>query len=1102
VATQTRRQEKPCPTRLITDAVTIHDAFRHGAIAEAIADTLLNEQGGCAIGLTGSWGSGKSTVVELLKGILKQRNPDMQVFVFDAWAHQGDPLRRSFLETLIGWCNEERKWTESKEKWRGVIEELAKRREEIHSENIPHLTNWGVAGALLLLLTPVALQFYAKVQFQYHPRWESFALLASAAPFLFGLAMLIYWQAKPPGESLPSLLFTSTASKIVTKTSKVPDPTSVEFEKYYRELLTEVLAGKNRRILLVIDNLDRVNQEDARSIWASLRVFFDPALATSGDWYKRVWVMVPYDRDGIQDLWDGSGTETATVTSKHFLEKTFQASFRVPPIILSNWEGFLLRQLEFAFPYHSAEEFHTIFRLYDQSLTPETELPTPRNLKIFVNAVGSLHRQWGDTIPLPEQAAFTLLSDRYSGLLALLRGTEQNLAKQLSAMLAPDWQRRLAAIYFNVPPDNAYQVLLAEPVNKALQNGNGPALLRLETNPGFSEVLEESIERYCGVRGGVAERLLSPIATAISHLQGNSPVYRICWGRLYTAAISVRKWQPLNQEIAEGIAKILDATPLDRNIVPLLASVRDSLLASEGSPSVPGATEWGQAVAVILPKLIARDKEAVEAHFRVPGNADQYLAIIRQIRTLEGFENLWKYVRPPSSNMDAILQTLARWATEGVWSEEASGITETLRLVSEDWNWNILISALGSRITPGRQQPTDDMSPVINTIFSLLPFSNESAGVLESAAQNDSLFQYLYTFQQNHQLDSAAACILPLLSSGVPLNQAGNYGANTPQWRGQQGRQLLRALTGNPDSDREITQALASHCLVWRSYTQWREVAEEIADQKTLVARFLKERLKMDNGIGIETLEIVDHVDYWRSVAGEDLLEAILKAKAKIGDLAVVLSNREFSVADEHLHTLALSLDGGDQAYRKFLRDALEACTKAEWREALDNAGELIDLAIRLKADGLVLGHAFQDALASEAEDSLSEDSSLGARPSRINLLQLLDAQAQNVFSKRLLNFLDDSEESPKPLIQSYGPVLAQALLDSGPEKHFERIRKMIEDHDENDLKWLADVLSSWKPSSKAAAIRKDWEQRVRSSLEGEISEEQRASLEKLLTAL
>ncbi len=82
--------EKDCITKLLNDDPAVHDNFGpHEKVAAAILELICKEEGGKSIGLTGSWGSGKSTVVKLLE----QKLPDKtEMFIFDAWAHEGDPL--------------------------------------------------------------------------------------------------------------------------------------------------------------------------------------------------------------------------------------------------------------------------------------------------------------------------------------------------------------------------------------------------------------------------------------------------------------------------------------------------------------------------------------------------------------------------------------------------------------------------------------------------------------------------------------------------------------------------------------------------------------------------------------------------------------------------------------------------------------------------------------------------------------------------------------------------------------------------------------------------------------------------------------------------
>lgn len=103
-----------CPTKLISDIPDSKDYFgSHEKIASAIAALINSEQGGRSIALEGEWGSGKTTVVNILRGKLDEDN-SVTLIPFDAWAHEKDPLRRVFLETIIrhlqklGWIDKQK----------------------------------------------------------------------------------------------------------------------------------------------------------------------------------------------------------------------------------------------------------------------------------------------------------------------------------------------------------------------------------------------------------------------------------------------------------------------------------------------------------------------------------------------------------------------------------------------------------------------------------------------------------------------------------------------------------------------------------------------------------------------------------------------------------------------------------------------------------------------------------------------------------------------------------------------------------------------------------------------------------------------------------
>ena len=95
-----REEIGTCETGLVINEPADSDAFGpHSRLAQTIAALVRSETGGRTIGLEGRWGIGKSTVVRLLEHELAS-DPETRLVPFDAWAHEGDPLRRSFLERV------------------------------------------------------------------------------------------------------------------------------------------------------------------------------------------------------------------------------------------------------------------------------------------------------------------------------------------------------------------------------------------------------------------------------------------------------------------------------------------------------------------------------------------------------------------------------------------------------------------------------------------------------------------------------------------------------------------------------------------------------------------------------------------------------------------------------------------------------------------------------------------------------------------------------------------------------------------------------------------------------------------------------------------
>jgi len=481
-----------CEVRLISDEPADKDELGgHQKVAAAMADLIRTESGGRSLALIGRYGSGKSTVIRLLTSMLrkpvKSDGVNAQVFVFDAWAHQGDPLRRTFLEDLNEFLE--------KSEWLSVgaftkeLESLAKRRVDSVSSSTPELTWPGGLVGLSLFAIPIGCALIGKsVYFG--------GVLLGVLPIiaLAFIAFFVYvWPANGSSDNLPVLEIFWKKVREVTTTRAIttPEPTSVEFRRLFSRMLSAALKNANNRIVIVVDNLDRLDRDDALQILATMRAFFEPGSDSSLQ--DRVWLVVPFEPAWTQRLGETkSTTHEKTITAEAFLEKSFQARFYVSEPVLSNWKSFLLSQLAMSCPAHTSD-FERIYFLYSRFVDRTKISPNPRSIKQFVNRLVVLHRIWGDTIPLLTQAAFIIFEREIRDKSDDLHRCDFIDRQTIEILHDKNWLSNFAALLFQLAPDTASQVLIQDDLRSALVDGNIEGLRPLISITGFDAVCQRFV---------------------------------------------------------------------------------------------------------------------------------------------------------------------------------------------------------------------------------------------------------------------------------------------------------------------------------------------------------------------------------------------------------------------------------------------------------------------------------------------------------------------------------------------------------------------------------------------------------------------------------
>ena len=548
----------------------------HSRVARALVETVAEERGG-AIALVGPYGSGKSTVVDYARHLLSE-DPNVDFVTIDAWAHRADPLLRIALSRLLERAKGVKHFG-SRGELAAAAERLGPPRSTSQRTTSSGLTGWGTWVAVLVAALPLIYAFIEPSAQNFDlaigewkgqvtsepayigPAWAvlSVSLVALAA---WGAATLRERRRRDrrlgsDTDTSGGGIFQQTVVVETVETVGGGEPTSVEFEQSFRQLMDIVLRDPARRVVLVVDDLDRLSAAEAQDVWRTLRLFADAAKGQP--WRQRFWTVVALT-DGTLD--DQARLSTGAVASSDddrrdderggdpevWQDKSFVAVLRVPPFVPSEGATFLLTQLEEGFPNHTPAQRVEVVRVHTY-LRPGAH--PPRRLRRFVNDLVMSYRQHGDSVPLPGQAAFLLGGVRKfkpsptdADVYAAGLDREQ-LERVLGAegLLDASWHRTAATLEFGVGIELAAQVLASGPIARAIEEGDGPGLRAAVSSPHVLGAVVLAV-REAALSGSArvvdnAARALSGLDAEVQNsaaLNGDGPVSE-AW-RLLDAAVA------------------------------------------------------------------------------------------------------------------------------------------------------------------------------------------------------------------------------------------------------------------------------------------------------------------------------------------------------------------------------------------------------------------------------------------------------------------------------------------------------------------------------------------------------------------------------------
>ena len=502
-------EEKNYSFNLLNDEAVKVDLFTdktHERIAQTLCQVISNDNSdGVTIGLEGSWGSGKSTVISILRE--KIRNDKIKYFYFDAWAHEGDPLRRIFLESLIEQLN-------ANNKLDIIKEEISNRKKTTTSKSKRYATRLGKYLSLAALFVPFGAGVISGID--YSNLTLNFKY-PTHIPFIFGtvfcfmpiLVLLINFLRCLKSKNRPifkpdnwAFLESESNNTITQEISEDEERSSIEFERYFRQIITEVLHNESNstRLLMVVDNLDRIDSNDSLKIWSTLQTFLQQRnpIDSEINLYKKIWIIVPYDQQGLAKLWQMDNHNNCAYS---FFEKCFQLRLDVPKPVLTGWENFARAKINEALETWPQKEKDEILSVLINTRDNLADVPTPRQIKTYVNQVGLLRTQATTDIPT-QSIAYYVVFKYINESICTDKIRVDILNKELprkndNIFLHPDCVMHLAGLVFGVNPTKGQQLLLEPVIESALKSGSGEQIKNIvkKHHKGFWIVFKYHITR-------------------------------------------------------------------------------------------------------------------------------------------------------------------------------------------------------------------------------------------------------------------------------------------------------------------------------------------------------------------------------------------------------------------------------------------------------------------------------------------------------------------------------------------------------------------------------------------------------------------------------
>ncbi|MEK6750663.1 MAG: P-loop NTPase fold protein [Chloroflexota bacterium] len=361
------------------------DTFGHKHIANAIVQSIINTKPPYIIGIFGGWGTGKSSLLTMIKSNLPKKK--IATVTIDAWRYSSTGnLRRAFLvhvanelsKSMLGELRRRLYTTEQE-----TSQKEKSKFEKSNAINWSNLSNilttfmWVTllfSGFLFIAFSlKTVIQFGLTREFFIKFQWIAFVnkfIDLAFVPFLLTLVnYLSFYIVQRP----------------VTITQERID--ADELFSYYFQKIIEQVTKKKKQLVIFIDNLDRLNDDKMVEALESIKAYINNencvfVVACDDNVVRSVVNASPI----IPRIDDSSGRKAG----EHYLDKFFQQTFRLPEYMGINLHDFAMQNFATTRLYWELKDKGIDIRDVLSIILP-TDVSSPRKVKRLINEFIALY---------------------------------------------------------------------------------------------------------------------------------------------------------------------------------------------------------------------------------------------------------------------------------------------------------------------------------------------------------------------------------------------------------------------------------------------------------------------------------------------------------------------------------------------------------------------------------------------------------------------------------------------------------------------------------------------------------------------------------------